>query len=466
MATVEDTKGGRAIWWLLAGALTVRLAVAIVAAGAGGAETFHMPDSAGYVELARTLGSEGCFTTDGEPEIYRGPGYPILLTLGVMAGPVELVTVAGQILLSCLSVYLVFRMGRLLTGSRAAATAAGAFYAMEPLSVLYCSRILSETLFTTLIVAFAFLLLRYLHGGHRPRQGSLRWLLLSSLCLAGAGYVRPIGYGLAVVVSAVLLVWIIKKRAAVKYVAHVGLFLVVLWGGLGVWQVRNYSQAGYARFSAVSDEALYFYEAAAVQARAEGVSYYEMQQRMGYGDEEVYLALHPEQQVWPKAQRYRFMRAEAWRIIRSAPAGAVTVYGKGVLRTLFDPGGIEYLRLLGAYPAQGGLLGRAVDEGLLAALRHLMSERPGAFWISIALGLMLLDYLSFSMVGMLTRKCRLDMMAVVLISLVAGLLLLSGGPQSEGRFRHPIMPILCVFAGVGLVRMLRPLRRSKSGPDL
>ena len=449
----------KAIWWLLLWAVIIRLAVAVAAAVAGGGQAFSMPDSAGYIGLAEQLVSVGRFETDGQPELYRMPGYPVLMMVAAAVGRVEFVTVAAQIFLSCLTVYLVFRIGLLLTGDIKAGKAAAFFYAIEPLSVLYCSRILSETLFTAILVASVFALLRYLHAAKEPNQtGRLKWLVASAILAAAAGYVRPIAYWLAPAVGGVLIVWALKHSHRNKFLWQAGLFIVVSWGAMGLWQLRNYVQADYAGFSAVHDEWLYFYQGAAMRARQEGVSYYEMQRRMGYRDEQTYLTLHPQQSQWNRAQRYRFMRREGWRIVSRQVPDALAVYSKGVLRTMFDPGGIEYCRLLGLYPAQGGLLGRAVDGGILPALKEIMRERPNAFWVSLVLGLILLDYISFSIIGLLSQRRNFDVMATILLVVVILLLLLSGGPQSEGRFRQPIMPILCVFAGIGWLKMISRIK--------
>jgi hypothetical protein len=60
----------------------------------------------------------------------------------------------------------------------------------------------------------------------------------------------------------------------------------------------------------------------------------------------------------------------------------------GMFRTLFDPGAVEYFRLFGAYPENGGLLGRAVDRGLLYASWELARTRPAIWWSTVALALL------------------------------------------------------------------------------
>jgi hypothetical protein len=46
------------------------------------------------------------------------------------------------------------------------------------------------------------------------------------------------------------------------------------------------------------------------------------------------------------------------------------------------------------------------------------------------------------------REARIA--AVLLITIVVYFAVLSGGPMATGRYRHPIMPIVCIFAGYAL----------------
>ena len=56
----------------------------------------------------------GRHTRPDEPEIVRTPGYPVFLLPGLAAGHVIPVTIALQVLASCLTVYLVYRITLLL----------------------------------------------------------------------------------------------------------------------------------------------------------------------------------------------------------------------------------------------------------------------------------------------------------------------------------------------------------------
>ena len=83
-------------------------------------------------------------------EIRRTPGYPLLLTLGVLADRIAAVTIAVQILLGMATVWMVALLARRVIGagtgdaSRFSLWAAAA-YALDPLSILYPSLLLTRT---------------------------------------------------------------------------------------------------------------------------------------------------------------------------------------------------------------------------------------------------------------------------------------------------------------------------------
>src|SRR5262249_16928323 len=149
-----------------------------------------------------------------------------------------------QILLSCFTVYMVYQTAHLLFSSERIALTAAALYAIEPLSVLYTGLIVTETLFTALVMLWLYLLLRYLI---RP---TLSDLLFSGILLAGSVYVRPIGYFLPVIIASGLLAWIllITQQNKRRLIAHVVAFVIVSLGLTALWQVRNGEETGYFGF--------------------------------------------------------------------------------------------------------------------------------------------------------------------------------------------------------------------------
>ena len=425
---------------VLALALRLALPLAILLVR-GDLSACHTRDTSAYLGPAESLLTTGRFASQGHPEILRTPGYPLLLLPGLVLGAVEAVTVVLQAGLGCLTVYLVWRCAPLVSPRPGAAAAGAVFYACEPLSVIYASELLTETLFTALFVAGLWCLLQYL------QEPTRRALLAAATAWCGAAWVRPVGYYLPLLVGA----WLLgrgwrQRRSGWRPLTHGLTFLAAAAVGLGSWQVRNWRVADYPGFSAVAAVNTYFYYAAAVQAREERVPYYTVQQRLGYRDEAVYMALHPEQRDWSQAQRYRFLSQAGWEVLRAHPVTTARVAAAGLVRTLLDPGGVEVLRLLGWYPATGGMLGRIVDQGLARAVLDACRRTPQVAWATLAAAVPLGLVLLLAAAGLVCGQ-RPGGAAMVLLASCAGYLLLAAaGPQGLDRFRHPVMPLLCLLA--------------------
>lgn len=447
---------GVAVGLLVTAALTIRtlLVVGVLATGAGPG-AFQAPDTDSYLRDAHQLLSTGTFGPPGDPDIVRTPGYPLLLLPGVSAGSPELVTIGLQILLSGLTVLLVYDLGRLLTGDRRIALLAAGLYSVEPLSVLYTSLLLTETLFTCLIVVALDLLARF--------QSTTRWqdAAWAAVALAASAYVRPVSYFLPLWLGALLLAMALRpgpqRRRRLAQAILFGATAMVL---VGAWQLRNLAVAGFPGFSAIEDINLYFYNGASVLAAEKGLPYYRVQEQMGYLDRQLYLERHPEQIGWSEAERYRSMGRAGLRILRSHPGEYAFIHLEGMLRTLMEPGAVDYLRLFRLYPVQGGLLGEAVDRGLLATVASLAQQRPLAFWSTAALGILLGAYYLLALVGLASRRISFGAKAL-LVATAIYFVLISGGPASLSRFRHPVMPIVCLFAAAGIVEMSARLERRK-----
>jgi 4-amino-4-deoxy-L-arabinose transferase-like glycosyltransferase len=425
-----------------------------VLAFTGDTSVFREPDSHSYIEAARGLTATGTFSIGGVPEVERTPGYPLLLLPGVVVGSVDAVTIALQIVLGCLTVYLVYRIALLLFRSERAAVFGALLYALEPLSILYSSKLLTETLFTAVTTLFLFLLLKYLAGG------SLLYLPASGAALAASVYVRPVMYYFPLVMTALLLVWVLVKRRAVwRGLGAVLAFLAVTMALVGVWQVRNSLAADYPGFSAIADVNWYFYQGASVLAEEQGLEYTAMQERMGYNEPDTYFSQHPEQRAWSRGEVYEYLGKEGRKIVLSNLPAYGVIHLKGTLVGLLSPGGTGYLEMFNLSARDQGVGDVAAREGAAGLAANL--ALPAVF---LLFGIVLAVYFLLAGWGLLARK---ELYAPVwpLLALAIYLPFISGGPQAESRFRHPIMPVICVLGGYGLVVLLGRIKSRVQSPE-
>lgn len=436
-------------------AVAVRLLLPLLAIIiTGGNALFHAQDTNSYVRPAVALISEGRFDRNDEPEINRTPGYPILLIPGIALGYVELITIILQITLSALTVYLVYKITLLLFERSDIAILSAFLYALEPLSILYSSKLLSETLFTTLIAIFLYFLVRYW------KKGSLALLVASATALAASVYVRPIAYYLPILVFVILFIWVLATdRKNSTRLVYLGVFLLTSIGLIGIWQIRNKIETGYPGFSAAAEESLYYWDAASVLAVANGIPIDEMKNQMGFYDEEIYFRKFPNQRGWERSEILRSMGKEGLAIILNNPATYSVLVSNGILRTLLDPGATEYLRMFRLYPEAGGLVDLFIERGLISTIGFLIEEMPLVFWANLLLGPLLVSYLLLAVLGLVRCSRALPMPMVLFSGLIAYFLVLSAVGIGIHRARHPIMPIICILAGYGLFRIASILKR-------
>jgi hypothetical protein len=443
-------------------AMALRVLVPLFAlAAATPRPQFREPDSEGYVRLATHWLENGCFGAPGEPEIVRTPGYPLLLLAGAAVHRLDAVTIALQIVLAGATVWLTHRTALHLRMTSAASLTAAWLYACEPISIIYASKILSETLFTTLLATVLWLIARYAQSRH------WRDLMAAAVATAAAAYVRPIAYYLPGWIGLLLLVvfWRGDERPR-RLVLQAVAFVVLAMSLLAPWQIRNHWQTGYAGFAAIADINLYYYEALPVLADARGLGPAEREhERIDAGSNAltVYLRRHPEQAGWSPARRYQFLRREAMAIIRAHPLDWSRLHFVGVFHTLSDSGRNAWLAFFGladtAAPSKP-----APPRPFWRRLATAATQRPLVLAIHALLAAILLTYLSLALVG-LFGGVRTGGLFLVL-GVTAYLLLLSGGDAGYHRFRVPLTPVICLLAAQGYGWLAsRPLRQKWQGVD-
>jgi hypothetical protein len=427
-------------------ALVLRVLIPVTGLAVVGDTSFmETLDTPSYIRAAHGLLDSGFLGSRDPEKCLRTPGYPLFLVPGLLLGQLELVTTALQIAVSCWTVYLVYRLARLLVDQHRPALLCGLLYAIEPLSILFASKLNSETLFTGTVVLFLYLLVKYM------KARRLRTLIEAALALSASIYVRPIGLFLPLIVGLGLLAWTLVTCAGRKAAGHVAIFVALSMGLTGLWQLRNRAVANYPGFSTVADVNMYFYLAASVRAVQEGIPYADMQRRLGFMNEEEYYALHPEQRRWSIGERFVWMGHEGRRIVLAHPLLYARIHLQGLVRLLFDPAAVDYLKTFGLYPSQGGFLGTIMDQGISRAIVTLYRRQPGVFWANLLLAPLQLFYLSFAGLALLAGRTRRDAAALMVVAVAAYFMVVAAGPPADARFRHPAMPVICVFTGLGLV---------------
>jgi len=392
-------------------ALAVRVAIA-AGAWAHPERFLAEEDSAEYVRLASNLAAGNGFSQSSappyEPDARRTPVYPSVLAAIVMLTPgagIRAMAIAG-IVLSALTVLATFRLAQALAG-HAAGWWAAALLAIDLTSAAYAGQLLTEPLFTLLLV-LSFLPLAGAAGGTTIAAVSAGTLSgLAALC-------RPI----AILAFAALAP--ACRRGSTTFGGAVRLWAIaaVMAGALTTgWMVRNYRTSGTATVSSVAATNMYFHRAAYVEA-------YLQQRRVEDLRDEWQREFDARSAGWSEAERVRWMNDHGAGVVLGHPFVYAWVALRSAARML-TPDHIVLSSLTGGYGSAAFGVLRVVGWIQLAILYVLAALGAVRLWRMSPLG------------------------ASVLAAPIVYFLAI-GGPEMYPRFRVPIMPFVCAFAGAGL----------------
>jgi hypothetical protein len=372
------------------------------------------------------------------PETNRTPGYPVFLSL--MPGLRTALVVQG--LLGSLLCFFVGVLAAMLAGTRAGYCAAALLAADLP-SIISANEIMSEALFTALLVGGVLAELEVLRMG--TSTGKVYGLLgFASVMFGLALLVRPIAeWMMPLVILALLLSggtswW---KRVLLAGLVATG---PVIFGT--AWILRNYSVAGIATISTIGAVNLFYY-------RALGTLAFVSQAQLS----KALIATHPQSHsdLTVRAVRiilqhpFAFTAMTLWSFFYlcwvSVRASLAQVLGINSTWRILNPGSV---RIEG--------LARNLWAGNSTALGGIFAQEFQSSFALVSLVIVQLLMIGFTWAGVMLalKKClrrRSQLGSCVLFAFAAALLLLllAAGPEAVPRFRVPAMPLLAFLAGVG-----------------
>jgi 4-amino-4-deoxy-L-arabinose transferase-like glycosyltransferase len=372
---------------------------------------FYYPDSFTYLAPARSL-LRGLGFVDAAREIttIRTPGYPMLLAL---FGARTLPVIIFQHLLNAglaIAIYLLvlYRAGRL------PALIASLLFSLDVPTIHYANKLLTETIFTTLLYVVFVLALQ------RPRPIAIG-LLTGALVL-----IRPIALFYFVVLAFYFLLRRVPKRQLLVFVA-VSLALP------GAWALRNRVRTGVFTISSVGDFNLLTYRAAgALAIEDEGdfrkANKDEAEALTDEVNDAIEAKLHiPDATALPDAVRGRYYARYAWRIIREHPVSFLQLTIRGLLVNLF-----------------------ASDWD---AVWDVSTLSPDV--LQLGIGAIPIIIFVLAVIGTIFLW-RYDRSMALLIALtVAYFVSVSAGGEAESRFRVPVIPQLAMAAAMGVEAIRR-----------
>jgi 4-amino-4-deoxy-L-arabinose transferase-like glycosyltransferase len=390
---------------ILAAACLVRLGVIISIDNSQTVpRTLAESDASTYYVLAESLldGIGYRYSQDQAPTARRTPGYPLFITSIFRVFGHNFNAVRGvQCALDLVTTVLVFGLALVLTGSTAAALLAALAYAMYPPAILSTTYIMTETLYTMLLMLFTLACVLAL------KAKSLTLYLVSGIMLGLAVLTRP---GVFLLPIAVLVVALFIRRTAWRGMV---ILMVAFAVTMLPWGFRNKQSLG--KFTATStlmghnlykgnhlpSQGAYFWSTDSLLTP-------ELKQRLT-GVSEI--------------QRDSILQSEAVKMMLENKRGTALLMLRKIARLWFNLG---YGR-----PASRRTLAIAVLHALLIGFAFLGASRiPGE-----------LRYLSIIPITTILFSSLMYLIAA-----------------SEVRFVFPLIPLLLAYSAIGFLTVIRTRR--------
>ncbi len=389
-------------------------------------------DSKGYLLLAEQLLDSHSF-----PSILRTPVYPFFIAvvysfLGKFPQAVLLFQYLVDSFTAIIVVLLFFRLFQNVTYS----VLAGFLYAVNPFSVFYSTRILSETVFTFLFTVAVYFFVLFLFNRRKL------FLSVSSLLLGIAVLCRPIAFytPLLLVPCIFFAGYALKDR-----MRNVLIFLMVFFAVLLPWYAKNHAQYGRWTLSTIADFNWFIdFAPEVLMVREDPLSVITLnvnerirpfQMRMwnaarekyGWNEESAFA-------IGNDAERYSLMREEGLKVIYDSPSLFILSHSVSIARVLCP-----------YYPPFHIVIGRNIKVlTLLCFVTDILIMGLFVFGVLLSLRERGMER---------TLRFTLVLMAILIVyfSFVPGIV-------GYSRFRIPVLPYISIFSALGAQKVLARVR--------
>ena len=393
------------------------------------------PDSPLYISLAESLLDSQTF-----PSVFRTPVYPsfIALIYGVFGHFPQAVIMAQSFLDSLTAIFVIFICLEIFKKVRYA-YGAGFLYAVTPFAVFYSNMILSETLFTCILVASVYFFIVFLD------KRKMHYIVVSSVFLGAGVLCRPIALYLPLLLAPFIFMsgFRLRDRLIPCLICLFSFSIILI-----PWYMKNHYQHEYWGISTVKDIDMFYYEApAALMIRDNPLSviqpaineplyiyqlYLWERVRKKYGWREK-----NQSDVIEDAKKNAILREEGNAIIKENIPIILLSHTVGIGRTLCPyPPHFENLTGSPVTIVRGFafLLDVAITILSLSGIIAIVRGAPNTRVSKIATGAMIFLLFYFTFIP---------------------------GIMGYSRFKIPVLPLICIFASFGMGIIRREIQRTK-----
>ena len=383
---------------------------------------FENPDSEGYLRLARNISSSYLEkgTDFTELALLRTPGYPTFIAL---FNSNKTIIIATQIVIHILISFLTLLVLRRILNISSFKVGILVFLLiqLETSMLVYSYRILTETLFTFLLL----ILLYYIQLTIKSNKLTIKFFSFSFLLLFLLLMVRPIGFALSIIFL-VLIVFAKNKKIFIVQ-------LVLILGVTAAYSSYNYVSKNVFTSSTSQNFYLFVYQGAASKALSNKDNFEIIAQEEALLRDKI---LGP-QATYSQTDSYN--RNRALELIFENKTSFLKLNMIGIFKILYSPNRIELSQLLS-------------DN-----YRFKFSNRV----FDLILAISILITFAISSTGIIgavlyfKRNDNFKLLSTTLFIFVA----LSAGANAYGRFRVPIAPILVIYSALIIYDLTKQLKK-------
>ena len=427
--------------WILGAIAAAALVIRLTPLLRAGDRWAILDDSYDYLALRKGLiagcgfarwMNSGC----GPPELFRTPGYALLLT--VLPGDLRW-AVAIQALFSAATCLIIALFSYQQWGLKAAAIAE-ALLTLDVPSIVASASIMTDMPFQALLTAAVVLQLYAMRRAPHDAK-TVYMIMIAALLLAGALIVRPIGIVLPVFAVAPVLLTpgVTRTRRVGLSVAGAAVPLLMM----AVWMTRNLQVGGIWTLSTVGVYNLYYFRSAGVLSQTTGTSLTEVQNMLAQG-----LGLsHPSPFLSPSV--YHEMARRGVHILLSNALATAILSLRILVWLAIVPDRANLNAILGTNAKSSQFLVASSD--IVLRLKDLMHSPTLTIVVLLQIALTAFMWIGVgrAIIGIRGRTRQDAVMLMYLSSIALVMLVLAAGPEAIARYRSPAMPFLAMVAGVG-----------------
>jgi len=398
-------------------------------------EHFIRPDSHSYLSLGAELMEQGTFS-----DFFRTPVYPLFL--GILINKVKTTVsyvVLLQILLSLSTVFLVYKFTKFIS-NKICALIACFFLATDAISVFSCNLILSETIFTFVLVLLVNLFLVFFIKNKINNQVIL-------FLASGFSFLSLIR-SIAIFIPFFIFLWMLISYHSHTYkkIFIITLFILISSFLPLVWTVKNYAATG--QFFFIKSNLLE-YRAVWNLSVQTGKPFYEVQRRWEF-----------EQKEWMKTNKKNyfdmlsFYKEKAFVLLLNSPALTIRQAGEGFVKLYFGILNSEINKMF--YSEQTSSF-EYFNLTYLQNYTHKIKKKKILHILSIAFIVIHLILLYFGILLLFLKFKNFTYNKYIVLFILLIIFSLSFpafGAEASGRFRVPLSPLLVIISGMGWGNMV------------